>query len=192
MSEVSTGQQKTFFSASIQSAISESITAWYGNCSTQDQNSLHIVIQYAECITRTAMPSRHLPGGAGPEQPGLWRTFTIPTMNCLWSCLLASGYVMSWPGLSIWGEASSLLIRTLFETFGYFLKVRTFWPVLTLGTSPFNWKWSCRQWLVGLWPNVRSGTFCLTNQTCFISLLLQAISGSGEEMSHLLPGTAGR
>ena len=51
--QMSEGLQRNF-SAAIQSVISGSITAWYGNCNTQDWKSLHRVIRCAERITRTA------------------------------------------------------------------------------------------------------------------------------------------
>ena len=54
--KISSGLQKTLFSAAIQSVISGSIITWYGNWSTQNRKSLHRGIPCTECITRTALP----------------------------------------------------------------------------------------------------------------------------------------
>ena len=107
--KISTGLQRTFLSAVIQSVITGCITTWYCNCHTQGWKSLHRVIQCAEHITRTALPCLQdiSPSGAGLKRPGSWRTFTTPPMNFLWSCLLASTYAVSWPGLSPWRGVSS-------------------------------------------------------------------------------------
>lgn len=54
--KISTALQKSFYIATVESVLSGSITAWYGNCSSQDKIALHRVIRCAERITRTALP----------------------------------------------------------------------------------------------------------------------------------------
>lgn len=46
----------TFYTATVGSVLSASITAWYGSCSSQDRKALHRVIRCAERVTRTALP----------------------------------------------------------------------------------------------------------------------------------------
>lgn len=46
----------TFYTATVGSVLSASITAWYGSCSSQDRKALQRVIRCAERITRTALP----------------------------------------------------------------------------------------------------------------------------------------
>lgn len=48
--------QKSFYSATIESVITGSITTWYGNCTAQDKIALHRVVHAAEKITGAILP----------------------------------------------------------------------------------------------------------------------------------------
>ncbi|KAG7455453.1 hypothetical protein MATL_G00256770 [Megalops atlanticus] len=54
--KISTALQGAFYSATIQSVVTGSITVWHGNSSSQDRKDLSRVICCAEHITRTALP----------------------------------------------------------------------------------------------------------------------------------------
>ena len=88
--KISPGLQKTFFSGST--------ATWYGNCCAQDRKSLHRVIRWWAASQELPCPAfrTFTPGGAGPERPGLWWTFTTTTTSCLWST-----YTVSCPGLPL-------------------------------------------------------------------------------------------
>ena len=47
---------KAFYSATVESVLTSSITAWYGNCSITDRKRLTRVIKAAERTTRTTLP----------------------------------------------------------------------------------------------------------------------------------------
>lgn len=55
-SKISTVLQKSLYTATVGSVLSGSITAWYGNYSSQNSKAFHRVIRCAERITRTALP----------------------------------------------------------------------------------------------------------------------------------------
>ena len=46
-----------FYRCTIESILSGCITAWYGSCSVQDRNKLQKVVNEAQSITQTSLPS---------------------------------------------------------------------------------------------------------------------------------------
>ncbi len=48
---------KTFYSGTIESVLTQCISVWYGNSSSQDCKALHRVVRLAECISGSALPS---------------------------------------------------------------------------------------------------------------------------------------
>ncbi|MCJ8738213.1 hypothetical protein PDJAM_G00033000 [Pangasius djambal] len=50
---------KTFYTGAIESLLTQCVSAWYGNCSTQDRKALPRVVRLAKHISGSALPSLH-------------------------------------------------------------------------------------------------------------------------------------